>query len=134
MSILNRLGLKNPGVIVSSLALTLALAFAGALSAEDLTQRLQPGQLESIIANRVDPVYPPAAKVYKLSGTVVVEVVITAMGDVKSTKLVSGHPVLAPAALAAVKQWKFNPPTLAGGISKAVGTVEVKFDPAAAAD
>lgn len=39
---------------------------------------------------------------------------INKAGDVESLELVSGHPMLAPAAMDAVKQWKYKPYLLNG--------------------
>lgn len=60
------------------------------------------------VKNRVDPTYPAMAKQMHLAGTVKVEVVITAAGAVKSTKVLGGHPLLAAAAEDAIKKWKFE--------------------------
>jgi len=43
---------------------------------------------------------------------------------VKDAKVVGGHPVLASAALEAVRKWRFEP---AAGESS--GVVEIKFEP-----
>ena len=61
------------------------------------------------VKSKVDPSYPPLAKQMRITGTVKVEVVITATGAVKSTKVLGGHPLLAAAAEEAVKKWKFEP-------------------------
>jgi outer membrane biosynthesis protein TonB len=45
---------------------------------------------------------------------------------VKSSKVVGGHPVLAPAALDAVRKWRFEPAS-----TESEGVVEFKFDPSA---
>ncbi len=57
---------------------------------------------------KVEPRYPEVAKRFRLSGTVKIEVTITPAGTVKSTKVIGGHPVLAEAALDAVKRWKYE--------------------------
>ncbi|HYX67653.1 MAG TPA: energy transducer TonB [Terriglobales bacterium] len=61
------------------------------------------------VKSKVDPAYPPVAKQMHITGTVKVEVVITAAGAVKSIKVLGGHPLLASAAEEAVKKWKFEP-------------------------
>lgn len=63
------------------------------------------------VKSKVEPAYPPMAKQMHIAGTVKVEVVITAAGTVKSTKVLGGHPLLAAAAEEAVKKWKFEPGT-----------------------
>lgn len=71
---------------------------------------------------KVAPVYPELARKLNLSGTVKVEVVVAANGSVKDAKVVGGHPVLAGAALEAVKKWRFEPTA-----SESTGIVDVKF-------
>jgi TonB family protein len=76
------------------------------------------------VKTRVAPVYPELAKRMSLSGVVRIEVTVTSKGDVKNTKLVGGHPLLAGAALDAVKKWRFE-----AGPEESVGIVEFHFDP-----
>jgi TonB family protein len=74
--------------------------------------------------NKVQPVYPDLARKMNITGTVKVQVVVAANGTVKDAKVVGGHPVLASAALEAVKKWRFEP---AAGESS--GVVDFKFEP-----
>jgi protein TonB len=60
------------------------------------------------------PVYPALARQARIQGVVVLSVVIGKDGSVQELKLVSGHPLLAPAALDAVKQWTYKPTLLNG--------------------
>jgi periplasmic protein TonB len=62
----------------------------------------------------VQPEYPRLAREAHLSGTVVVNAVIDEHGNVVGARAVSGHPVLIPAALNAVLQWKYEPTLLNG--------------------
>jgi TonB family protein len=57
---------------------------------------------------RIAPVYPELAKRMHVSGVVKLEVVIRANGNVKSTKVVGGNPVLIQAAADAIYKWKFE--------------------------
>jgi len=59
-----------------------------------------------------------------ITGTVKVEVVVAPNGSVKDAKVVGGHPVLAGAALEAVKKWKFEPAAV-----ESTGIVDFKFEP-----
>ena len=72
---------------------------------------------------RVQPTYPDLARKMSISGTVKIEVVVTASGLVKSTKVLGGHPVLVSAANDAVKRWKFEP-----AATETTSVVEVKFN------
>ena len=57
------------------------------------------------LAHKVMPAYPPLARQARVAGTVRLEAVIGADGRIRQLRLVSGHPLLAPAALDAVRQW-----------------------------
>lgn len=73
--------------------------------------------------SRVEPVYPELARKMNITGVVKVQVVVAPNGTVKEAKVVGGHPVLAGAALEAVKKWRFEPaPT------ENIGVVEIKFE------
>ena len=60
------------------------------------------------VQTRIAPAYPVLAKRMNVEGKVKVAVTITADGHVKDARVVGGSPVLATAALDAVKQWKFD--------------------------
>lgn len=73
---------------------------------------------------RVYPAYPEIARRMSLTGAVRLEVVVAANGTVKETKVIGGHPILAAAAVEAVKKWRFDPAS-----AETTETLEVKFDP-----
>ena len=60
------------------------------------------------------PVYPPLAKQARISGVVKLSAVISKDGTIKELQVISGHPLLVPAALEAVKQWVYQPTLLNG--------------------
>jgi protein TonB len=62
----------------------------------------------------VQPDYPPLAKQTHVWGTVVVNAVLDEHGNVVQARALSGHPLLIPAALKAVLQWKYEPTLLNG--------------------
>jgi TonB family protein len=72
---------------------------------------------------KVQAVYPDLARKMNLSGTVKVAVVVAPNGTVKDAKVIGGHPVLAGAALDAVKKWKFEPASV-----ETSGVVDFKFE------
>jgi TonB family protein len=76
---------------------------------------------------KLEPVYPPLAKAAHVQGTVVVSAAITAKGTVSDVKAVSGHPMLTPSALEAVKGQKYQPFLANGGAVPVITTVEVSF-------
>ncbi len=67
----------------------------------------------------VQPEYPVLARETHISGIVVVNAVIDEHGSVVQARVLSGHPLLIPAALKAVAQWKYEP-TLLNGMPVAV--------------
>ena len=74
--------------------------------------------------NKVQPEYPDLARKMNITGTVKVQVVVSPNGTVKEAKVVGGHPVLAGAALDAVKKWRFEPAS-----AESTGVVDFKFEP-----
>jgi periplasmic protein TonB len=62
----------------------------------------------------VQPEYPTLARQTHIWGTVVVDAVIDEHGNVVQARAVNGHPLLIPAALRAVLQWKYEPTLLNG--------------------
>jgi periplasmic protein TonB len=60
----------------------------------------------------VQPQYPELARQAHVWGVVVVRAVIDEQGNVVQAHALSGHPLLIPAALKAVLQWKYEPTLL----------------------
>jgi TonB family protein len=87
--------------------LIIAVALWGGLFAQTSTAQAQ-GHVERKVVNRIAPIYPELAKRMHVSGVVKLEVVIRPNGNVKSTKVVGGNPVLIQAATDAVQKWKFE--------------------------
>lgn len=89
--------------------------------------RVGQSYMSTLILTKVAPVYPPEAKRAKVQGTVSLQVKVSKTGDVEDVKLISGHPMLVPAAIEAVKQWKYKPYLLNGVAWAAETTVTVNF-------
>ena len=62
-----------------------------------------------MLVHQVKPQYPELAMKARIQGTVVLQAVIGKDGTVQDLRLVSGHPMLAPAAIEAVRQWRYRP-------------------------
>ena len=77
----------------------------------------------------VRPVYPPMALQMGVQGRVVVEAGIDAQGRVVSARVVESIPLLNQSAIDAIKQWRFDPATLAGTPIVTVILVEARFFP-----
>ena len=111
------MSLRRTGVLLAVMAITAGVGAAGLRAQEaqgDITRRVK---------SKVQAVYPELARKMNLSGTVKVAVVVAPNGTVKEAKVVGGHPVLAGAALDAVRKWRFEP--AAGETS---GVVDFKFE------
>jgi periplasmic protein TonB len=61
------------------------------------------------VRTKVVPEYPPLAKQMNVTGKVKIETTIAADGHVVNTRVVGGSPLLVNAAVAALKQWRFEP-------------------------
>jgi protein TonB len=65
--------------------------------------------LEGNLIRRVDPTYPPLARSARMQGSVVLTAVISKAGTITNLRVLSGHPMLVPAAIDAVSQWLYRP-------------------------
>jgi periplasmic protein TonB len=74
-----------------------------------------------------EPVYPPLAKQTRLSGVVVIEAIIDEHGNVTGMRVISGDPLLIPAALSAVSKRKYEPTILDGEPTPLDLRVEISF-------
>ena len=89
--------------------------------------RVSQGVSQGLLVRQVKPVYPALARQARIQGTVVLQAQISKTGDIENLQLVSGHPMLAPAAIEAVKQWKYKPYLLNGEPVEVETTVQVNF-------
>ena len=76
--------------------------------------RVSQGISAGLIIKKVQPQYPEDAKQARVQGQVVLQVEISKEGTVRNLQLISGDPMLAPAAIEAVKQWIYKPYLLNG--------------------
>lgn len=65
--------------------------------------------LEGSLIRRVQPVYPPLARTARIQGPVVLYATISKAGTIDNLRLMTGHPMLVPAAIDAVSQWRYRP-------------------------
>jgi TonB family protein len=82
----------------------------------------------AMLVHSVDPVYPPEGLAQKLHGPVVLQALIARDGSVEDLKIVRGYFVLGKAAIAAVKQWRFQPYTVDGRAASAQTVITVNFN------
>jgi protein TonB len=64
---------------------------------------------EGNLIYRVQPVYPPLARQARIQGAVQLRAIISKAGTIEHLALESGHPMLAGAAMDAVRQWRYRP-------------------------
>jgi protein TonB len=64
---------------------------------------------EGDLVRKVLPRYPPLARTARVQGQVVLQAVISKQGAIEDLKLLAGHPLLVPAAIEAVRQWRYRP-------------------------
>jgi len=83
--------------------------------------------LEGSLIRRVQPVYPPLARSARIQGSVILAAVIGKDGTMENLKLISGHPMLVPAALQAVRQWRYRPYVLNGEAIEVETQITVNF-------
>ena len=73
------------------------------------------------------PVYPPLAKQARIQGVVKLSAIIAKDGTIQHLEVISGHPLLIPSALEAVKQWVYQPTLLNGEPVEVVTQIDVNF-------
>jgi protein TonB len=89
--------------------------------------RISQGVTRGLLIQKVEPQYPPLARAARVQGDVVLSAVIDTNGQITNLQLVSGHPMLVPAAIAAVKQWRYKPYLLNGQPVEVETTITVIF-------
>ena len=82
---------------------------------------------ESDLIRRIEPEYPEEARLTGIQGPVVLEVRIRPDGTVEQLRILSGEPVLANAAMMAVKQWQFKPRPVNGQPTAMQTTITLNF-------
>jgi protein TonB len=76
----------------------------------------------------VDPVFPPLASQARLSGLVILEALVDVRGHVQEAKVLRGAPLFDDAAMAAVRQWRYQPLLLNGQPTAFILTVTLRFN------
>ena len=79
------------------------------------------------LVKKVNPQYPPEALKAGVSGKVVLEATTSKEGDVTDAAVIDGHPLLNPAALDALRQWKYEPYLINGVKQPVKFTVVMNF-------
>lgn len=99
----------------------------GAGSSRPARLRVSQGVIAGLMIRHVDPVYPAEAKKKHIGGDVLLKILINKEGHVVDAVIVKGDPMLAGAAVDAVKQWLFQPYLLDGESIGVETTAVVSF-------
>ena len=82
---------------------------------------------EANLLHKVQPIYPPLARQARVQGAVELRAVISKTGAIENLVVVRGHPMLATAAVEAVKQWRYRPYLLNGEPIEVETDITVNF-------
>jgi len=89
--------------------------------------RVSQGVTQGLLIRKVQPAYPPLARQARIQGQVLLQAEISRDGSIENLRLISGHPMLAPAAIEAVKQWRYKPYILNGEPVEVETQITVNF-------
>jgi protein TonB len=89
--------------------------------------RVSQGVTQGLLIRKIQPNYPPLARQARIQGSVLLQAEISKDGSIENLHLISGHPMLAPAAIEAVKQWKYKPYILNGEPVEVETQITVNF-------
>jgi protein TonB len=129
------MGLWKLAIFSLALALPWSLSAQGPVASQTtadnakkpLKLRISQGVAEGNILHKVPPRYPLEAKQKNITGDVILGFTIDRSGNVTGLKIISGHPLLAPAAVDAVRQWKYRPYLLNGEPVDVETTARISF-------
>jgi periplasmic protein TonB len=91
------------------------------------TVRISQGVSQGLLLKKTAPEYPPNALRLRREGAVQLEATISKNGNISVVKIISGDPLLAHAAVEAVKQWKYKPYELNGAPVEIQTPITVNF-------
>jgi periplasmic protein TonB len=115
------------GVIGGIISSVPHIASVPKLAAPPKRIRISQGVSEGQKIYSPDPVYPSIARDARVQGVVILRAIISKTGEIQNLEIVSGHPMLAPAAIQAVKQWRYRPFLLNGEAVEVETGVTVTF-------
>ena len=85
------------------------------------------GVIEGYLVKRVQPLYPHMAQLAGVQGDVILQAMIDREGNIVQLQAVSGHPMLVPASVDAVRQWRYRPYRLNGEPVEVETQITVRF-------
>jgi TonB family protein len=103
------------------------LALALAAFGQTMLKRIPPDEAAKHLIKKAAATYPPMAEAARIQGNIILEVSIDESGAASVGRLVTGHPMLAPAAIESVNRWKYQPFEVDGKPATVVTLVIVTF-------
>lgn len=116
------------GIISSTSSLAVVPKMAPNTAPSVQRVRISQGITRGLLTYRIEPSYPTVAREARIHGAVMLTAIIDKDGNIANLQLVSGHPMLAPAAIDAVKQWRYKPYLLNGQPVEVETTITVTFE------
>ncbi len=89
--------------------------------------RVSQGVTKGMVLRKVEPAYPKLGLAARITGVVLLKAIISKEGEIKELQVVSGHPILVPAAIDAVRQWRYRPYLLNGEPVEVETNISVTF-------
>jgi protein TonB len=89
--------------------------------------RVSQGVTKGLLIQKIEPKYPQLALQARIQGQVLLQAIIDKEGNITELSLVSGQPLLVPAAIAAVSRWRYRPFLLNGQPIEIETTITVNF-------
>jgi len=90
--------------------------------------RVSQGVVQGNAISQPKPLYPQMARMARVSGSVILQAVISKNGNIENLRVISGHPMLQQAALDAVRQWRYRPYLLNGEPVEVETQITVNFN------
>lgn len=103
-----------------------AAAAAGRPGPEAVSVSVGEGS-EPVLLRKFEPAYPDAARRAQVAGTVLLRAQVSPHGDVDGVTVLKSIPLLDPAAISAVRRWKYQPALLEGRPVVGYVTIAVRF-------
>jgi protein TonB len=117
--------LGGGGIISQSSSLTAVPKLAMPTATKRV--RVSQGVTKGLLIQKIEPKYPRLALQARIQGQVLLKAIIGPDGNIKELEFVSGHPMLAPTAIEAVRQWHYRPFLLNGEPVEVETIVTVTF-------
>jgi protein TonB len=93
----------------------------------NLRVRMDAKIMDKQLKRKVSPAYPQEARDHRIQGTVRLHVIVGTDGKVLQVEVVSGHPLLAEAAIEAVRKREYQPVLINGVPVEVDTTVDTVF-------